>query len=113
MKTCPPSIEQNGWINRANPVSNESESNSERLGRGITSACDRRGHNHHAVFNVTARLESVVPVIERLRNVAAETNQQKQKRTGLKKLSSHFTVLGCRKFRVRKSAQDLTILGVV
>lgn len=71
-----------------------------------------QSHNHHAVFNVTARLESVIPGIERLCNMAAETNQQKQKRTGLKKLSSHFTVLGCRKFRVRKSAQDLTILAV-
>jgi hypothetical protein len=71
-----------------------------------------QSHNHHAVFNVTARLESVIPKIERLCNMAAETNQQKQKRTGLKKLSSHFIVLGCRKFRVCKSAQDLTILGV-
>ena len=76
-------------------------------------ACSgNQSHNHHAVFNVTARLESVIPVIERLRNMAAETNQQKQKRTGLKKLSSQFTVLGFRKLRVRKSAQELTILGV-
>jgi hypothetical protein len=72
-----------------------------------------QSHNHHAVFNVTARLESVIPEIKRLRNMAAETNQQKQKRTGLKKLSSHFTVLGCRKFRVRSSAHDLVILGVL
>ena len=72
-----------------------------------------QSHNHHAVFNVTARLESVIPVIERLCNMAAETNQQKQKRTGLKKLMSHFTVLGCRKFRVRKSAHEVTVvLGV-
>jgi hypothetical protein len=54
-----------------------------------------QSHNHHAVFSVTARLESVIPGIEHLRNRAAETNQQKQKRSGLKKLSSHFTVLGC------------------
>jgi hypothetical protein len=44
-------------------------------------------------------------------NMAALTNQQKQKRTGLKKLTSHFTVLGCRKFRVRKSAHDVTEIG--
>jgi hypothetical protein len=69
--------------------------------------------NYQGVFNVTARLQSVIPEIERLRNMAAETNQQKQKRTELKKLSSHFTVLGRRKFRVRKSAHDLTILGVI
>jgi hypothetical protein len=69
-------------------------------------------HNYQAVFNVTARLQSVIPEIERLRNMAAETNQQKQKRTELKKLSSHFTVLGGRKFRERKMAHHLTILGV-
>jgi hypothetical protein len=35
--------------------------------------------------------------------MAAKTNQQKQKRTELKKLLTHYTVLSRRKFRVRKS----------
>jgi hypothetical protein len=33
--------------------------------------------------------------------MAAKTNQQKQKRSELKRLSSHFAVLGRRKFRGR------------
>ena len=52
-----------------------------------------QSHNYHAVFNVTARLQRVLPEIERLRDMAAKTNQQKQKRAELKKLSPHFIVL--------------------
>jgi hypothetical protein len=51
-----------------------------------------QSHHHQAVFNVIARLQCLVPEVECLRNVAPSTNQQKQKRTELKKLSPHFTV---------------------
>jgi|GraSoi2013_100cm_1033763.scaffolds.fasta_scaffold04884_4 hypothetical protein len=69
-----------------------------------------QSHNYHAVFNVTARLQRVVPEIERLRDMAAKTNQQKQKRAELKKLSPHFIVLSGRGFHLRKRTRHPTIL---
>lgn len=71
-----------------------------------------QSHDHHAVFNVTAPLESVVPKSNVSATWPQRQTSKKQKRTGLKKLSSHFTVLVCRKFRLRKNAHDLTILAV-
>jgi len=58
------------------------------VGDPETSSGDQ-GHRHQAVFNVVAGLQRVIPEIEGLRDVAAKTNQQKQKRTELKKLSPH------------------------
>jgi hypothetical protein len=46
-----------------------------------------QSHHHQTVFNVIARLQCVVPEVECLRDMAAKTNQQKQKRTELKKVS--------------------------
>ena len=51
-----------------------------------------QSHYHQAVFSVIACLQCVVPEVERLRDMAAKTDQQEQKRTGLKKVSPHFTV---------------------
>jgi len=48
-----------------------------------------QSHHHQAVFNVIAVLECVIPEVECLRYMAAKTNQQKQKRTELKKLLTH------------------------
>lgn len=53
-----------------------------------------QSHHHQAVFNVIAFLECVIPEVECLCYMAAKTNQQKQKRTELKKLLTHYTVLG-------------------
>ena len=72
-----------------------------------------QSHNYHAVFNVTASLQSVIPEIERLREMAAKANQQKQKGAELKKLSPHFTVLSRCKFRLRKGTHYPTILVVL
>jgi hypothetical protein len=58
-----------------------------------TSSGDQ-SHHHEAVFNVVTGLHCVIPVVECLRYVAAQTNQQNQKRTELKKLLPHLTVLG-------------------
>lgn len=74
---------------------------------------DRSGdysHDDQAVFNVVACLQRVVPEVEGLRDMAAKTNQQKQKRTELKTMSPHFTVLSRCKFRVRKRTHHPTIL---
>jgi hypothetical protein len=59
------------------------------VGDPKTSSGDQR-HHHQAVFNVIACPQCVVPEVECLRYVAANTNQQEQKRTELKKLSPHF-----------------------
>ena len=50
---------------------------------------DDQDHSHQAVFDVVACLQSVVPKIEGLRNLGAKTDQKKQKRTELKKVSTH------------------------
>ena len=68
-----------------------------------------QSHNNNTVFNVSARLERVVPEIERLRDMAAKTNQQKQKRAELKKLSPHFIVSRGR-IHLRKRTRHPTIL---
>jgi hypothetical protein len=58
-----------------------------------------------------ACLQSVVPEVENLHDMAAETNQQKQKRTELKKVSPHFTPGCCLQARRAESARSLpTIL---
>jgi len=44
--------------------------------------------------------------------MAAKTNQQKQKRPELKKVSPHFLFLAPRKFRAVKKTHHLTILVV-
>ena len=51
-----------------------------------------QSNDDQAILNVTARLQCVVPEVECLRDMAAETNQQKQQRTELKKVLAHFTV---------------------
>ena len=135
-------------INRANSYV-ESGSDSERRGRGIASACDRRqcaargnhqrrqkarrgrcgahhysgeskdrsgdqSHHDQAVFNVIAFLECVIPEVECLCYVAAKTNQQKQKRPELKKVSPHFPVLGPRlSFALKSAFQSLIQSGSV
>jgi hypothetical protein len=57
-------------------------------GRSRTSSGDP-SHHHQAVFHVVAGLQGVIPEVECLGYVAAKTDQQKQKRTELKKLSPH------------------------
>ena len=49
-----------------------------------------QSHDHQAVFNVIACLQCVVPEVEGLRELAANTDQQKQERAELKKVSPHF-----------------------
>ena len=51
-----------------------------------------QSHSHQAVFNVISCLQCVVPEVECLRDMAAKTDQQKQKRTELKNLSLHPTL---------------------
>jgi hypothetical protein len=70
-----------------------------------------QSHHHQAVFNVIACLQCVVPEVECLRDMAAKTDQQKQKRTELKKVSPHFTLLSRCKFRVQKGTHHPTILA--
>jgi len=59
-----------------------------------------QSHGHQAVFNLIACLQCVVPEVECLHDLAAKTDQQKQERTELKKVSPHFTVLRSCHFRV-------------
>jgi len=75
-----------------------------------TSSGDQ-SHHHEAVFNVVTGLHCVIPVVECLRYVAAQTNQQNQKRTELKKLLPHLTVLGLAR-PPQKRTHHLTILVV-
>jgi hypothetical protein len=51
-----------------------------------------QSHYDHAVFSIIACLKCVIPEVEYLRDMAAKTNQQKQRRTELKKLLPHFIV---------------------
>ena len=74
------------------------------MGEPKTRSCDQ-SHHYQAIFNVIARLQSVVPEVECLRDMAAKTNQQEQKRTELKKLLTHYTVLGRRKFRIPRAEE--------
>jgi hypothetical protein len=50
-----------------------------------------QNHDHQAVFDVVACLQGVVPEVKSLRDMAAKTNHEEQKRTELKKVSPHFT----------------------
>jgi hypothetical protein len=52
-----------------------------------------QSHDHQAVFNVIACLQCVVPEVECLRDLAAKTDQHKQKGTELKNVSPHFNAL--------------------
>ena len=61
------------------------------MGEPKTGSGDQN-HDHEAVFNVVACLQCMVPEVESFRNMAAKTNQEKQKRPELKKLSPHLTV---------------------
>jgi hypothetical protein len=54
---------------------------------------DDQNDDHQAVFDVVACLQGVVPEVKGLRDLAAKTNQEKQKRTDLKKVSPHFTLV--------------------
>ena len=58
-----------------------------------------QSHHHQTVFNVIAGLHCVVPEVECLRDMAAKTDEQKQKSTELKKLSPHI-------YRLDGAAQD-------
>jgi len=49
-----------------------------------------QNQDHQAVFDVVACLHCVIPEVKRLRDMAAKPNQEKQKRTELKKVSPHF-----------------------
>ena len=49
-------------------------------------------HDHQAVFDVVSCLQRVIPEVESLRDLRAQTNQEKQKRTELEKVSPHFTL---------------------
>lgn len=52
----------------------------------------RSGHQHHyhrAVFDVIARLERVIPMIEKLRHVSPNAKRQDQRRAELNKPSPH------------------------
>ena len=55
------------------------------MGEPKARSCDQ-SHHYQTIFNVIARLQSVVPEVECLRDMAAKTNQQEQKRTELKKV---------------------------
>jgi hypothetical protein len=68
-----------------------------------------QSHEDQAVFNVIARLQSVVPEVECLRDLGAKTDQQKHECTELKKGSPHFTVLTRGRFRERKGTHHPTI----
>lgn len=46
--------------------------------------------DHQAVFDVVACLQCMVPEVKDLRDLGAKTNQEKQERTELKKVSPHF-----------------------
>jgi hypothetical protein len=59
------------------------------VGEPKTRSSDQ-SHHHQTVFNVIAGLHCVVPEVECLRDMAAKTDQQKQKSTELKKLSPHI-----------------------
>jgi hypothetical protein len=61
------------------------------MGEPKTGSGDQN-HDHEAVFDVAACLQGVVPEVENLRDMAAKTNQEKQERSELKKVSPHFTV---------------------
>jgi len=61
------------------------------MGQSKTGPGDQ-GHNDEAVFDVVACLQCVVPEVKSLRDLGAKTNEENQKRTELKKVSSHFTV---------------------
>jgi hypothetical protein len=50
-----------------------------------------QSQDHQAVFNIIACLQCVVPEVECLCDLAAKTDQQKQERTELKKVSPHFS----------------------
>ena len=63
--------------------------------------------DYQAVFDVVACLQCVVPEVKHLRDLGAKTNQEKQERTVLKKVSPHFYPLMpiCRP-AVRKNARS-------
>jgi hypothetical protein len=61
------------------------------VGQSKTGSGDQN-HDHEAVFDVIACLQCVVPEVKGLRDLRAKTNQEKQKRTELKKVSPHFTL---------------------
>ena len=68
-------------------------------------------HYHQGVFNVITRLEGVLPEVECLRDMAAKTDQQKQKRTELKKSSLHsFLWRRLPPWRAENARSLLTIL---
>jgi hypothetical protein len=76
------------------------------MGEPKTGSGDQN-HDHEAVFDVAAGLQCVVPEVKSLRNMAAKTNQEKQKRTELKKgrrtlLFDAICRLGVRKTHVAR-----------
>lgn len=66
--------------------------------RKHVSKCDHRPGDEHAdygaVFNIISRLERIVPVIEKFRDMAPEAKSQNQSTTEMEKSTAHVS-LGC------------------
>lgn len=71
---------------------------------------DDQNHDHKAVFDVVACLQCVVPEVKSLRDMAAETDHEKQNRAELKNVPLHFTV--SKPLRIPPAEDSPTILVV-